>query len=355
MISELDLPVLTLKPKYQLIADGEEINGQVQGRIISLTLTDNRGFEADMLEIVLDDADRKLKLPKRGVKLGLHLGWSNAPLIYKGQYVVDEVSHSGPPDVLTLRARSADFRATLNTRREQSYHNNTVADIMLTIAKRNQLKAKVEQQIGAINIEHIDQTNESDGAFVSRLAKQIGAIVTVKDGLLLIMPKGKAQTVSGKALPAMTITRKMGDGHSFSLADRAAYTGVIASWLNTRKPKKQTRVNLKRKQKQGDYLVGEDGNVLVLARTYANKENAERAAKAAWEKLQRDTATLSIQLAIGRAELYPEMPVTVKGFKPEIDAAHWILARVTHSLNDSGFTSSLELEVKITDKEIDNG
>ncbi|MCX5574436.1 hypothetical protein OSH03_10735 [Enterobacter sp. E-TC7] len=79
-----------------------------------------------------------------------------------------------------------------------------------------------------------------------------------------------------KPLPVVTITRKDGDGHRFTLADRGAYTGVIASWLHTREPKKKEVTKVKRRRrkktakpkepeaKQGDYLVGTDENVLVL-------------------------------------------------------------------------------------------
>ncbi|SUC27176.1 Phage protein D [Providencia rustigianii] len=58
---------------------------------------------------------------------------------------------------------------------------------------------------------------------------------------------------------------------------------------------------------------------------------------------------VSIQLARGRADLYPEMPIIVRGFKPEIDNAEWTLTRVVHSLNDSGYMSALELEVRVSD------
>lgn len=33
---------------------------------MSLTLTDNRGFEADQLDLELDDADGQIVLPRRG-------------------------------------------------------------------------------------------------------------------------------------------------------------------------------------------------------------------------------------------------------------------------------------------------
>jgi phage protein D len=60
--------------------------------------------------------------------------------------------------------------------------------------------------------------------------------------------------------------------------------------------------------------------VLVLNRTYANRSNAERAAKMNWERLQRGVASFSLQLAEGRADLYTECP-KVTGFKQPIDDA----------------------------------
>lgn len=92
---------------------------------------------------------------------------------------------------------------------------------------------------------------------------------------------------------------------------------------------------------------------MVLSHTYASKTNAERAAKAAWEKIQRGVASFSITLAKGRADLFPELPVKVSGFKPEIDEAYWTLVTVSHSLNNSGFTTSLELEVKSSEIDMD--
>ncbi|MGC6017130.1 phage late control D family protein [Providencia rettgeri] len=354
-----------LTPAFALAAGGENINSLIQGRLMSLTMTDNRGFEADQLDIELDDSDGQLALPKRGETLSLHLGWKNEPLIYKGTFTVDEVEHSGVPDKLMIRGRSADFRDTLNVKREQSYHQKSLGDIVRTLAERNKLKAVIDEKLDKIKLAHIDQTNESDGSFLTRVAKSEGAIVAVKNGNLLFMKQGQGLTATGQPIQTMHITRSVGDGHRFSLADRGAYTGVIANWLDTREPKKKKTVTVKRKrkskqpakpakpkEKQGEYLAGEQGNVLTLSHTYATKENAARAAKANWEKIQRGVASFSIQLAVGRADLYPEMPVTVSGFKPEIDNADWTLTRVVHSLNDSGFTTALELEVKISDLDI---
>lgn len=133
----------------------------------------------------------------------------------------------------------------------------------------------------------------------------------------------------------------------------------------TREPAKNESTTVKRKRrtkkqkkepeaKQGDYLVGTDENVLVLNRTYANRSNAERAAKMQWERLQRGVASFSLQLAEGRADLYTEMPVKVSGFKQPIDDAEWTITTLTHTVSpDNGFTTSLELEVRIDDFEME--
>ncbi|ASD69184.1 hypothetical protein [Pseudoalteromonas piscicida] len=65
-----------------------------------------------------------------------------------------------------------------------------------------------------------------------------------------------------------------------------------------------------------------------------------------WECIQRGIATFSLILAEGNSTLFPEIPITVSGFKSQVDNSNWILVQVTHSLSSAGYTSSLELEIK---------
>ncbi len=483
------------QPAFSLEINNTDISGKIQSRLMSLTLTDNRGLESDQLDIELDDADGMLKLPRRGDILTLGLGWHGHSLTPKGTFVVDEIEHTGAPDRLTIRARSADFRGDLNVKREMSYHKQTLENIVSTVAARNKLQFKISDELKNITM-HIDQTNESDVSFLTRIAKQEGAVASVKNGELLFIRQGQNKTASGQDIQRVTITRESGDSHRFSLSDREAYTGVVAQWQDTRiatkqtvklsrvesksgeveivveyhsgekkslgkeipqkssrsspnpnvkapatkktfllfkkkkdhknaparsvnlaKPVKPAGVSLEKKggvsltkknhktkgkskpayiekgqkererqrkndhnghidikgslsakehkettteshkttatqQESGNYMAGSQENVLTLSRIYANKENAERAAKAAWETIQRGAAQFSITLAKGRADIYPETPIQLKGFKPDIDGTNWTIVKVTHNLNDSGFTTSLDLEIKIDDIEI---
>ncbi|HEM6615346.1 TPA: phage late control D family protein [Yersinia enterocolitica] len=366
-----------IAPAFMLTLDKQDISQNISARLLSLTLTDNRGFETDQLDIELDDSDGQLMMPLRGAVLTLYLGWQGSALIHKGSFTVDEVEHRGAPDTVTIRARSADFRGTLNSRREGSWHDTTLGAIVEAIATRNKLIASVAPALASIKIPHIDQSQESDAKFLTRLAELNGGEVSVKAGKLLFLIAGRGVTASGQPIPQVTLTRSDGDQHQFAIADRGAYTGVIAKWLHTKDPKPQKqRVKLQRKPKEqhlralqhpkmkpvakkkttkeqeareGEYMVGEADNTFTLTTTFASKAQAIRAAQAKWDKLQRGVAEFSITLAIGRPELYPETPVKVKGFKSVIDNQPWIITKVIHSLNNSGYTTNLELEVLLSD------
>lgn len=344
-------------PAYQVLVDGQDISAAIRPRLISLNISDNRGFEVDTIELSLDDTDGKLALPRRGALLQALIGWQGSALVDKGTYTIDEIEHGGAPDVLTIRGKSADLRGDMNKLRERSWRDETIDSLVSQLAARYDLTPSVGASFKGQLIDHIDQTNESDLAFLTRLADQWDAIATVKSGRLLFIKAGQATTASGQPLPAVSLTRQDGDQHRFSVADRNAYTGVVAYWQDTQGAQKK-QIAVKRKQReqepgikvdkeQRELLVGDSDNVKYLRHVYANEGNAKRAARAEWERLQRGIAEFSINLGIGRPELYPEQPASVSGFKPDIDSAPWLLTQVVHELSNSGYTNSLQLEVRL--------
>lgn len=322
------------KPAYRLIVAGKDISDTVEARLISLSLTDNRGFEADQLDITLDDHDGALAIPRRGAEIRLWLGWAGEGLVDKGSFKVDETEHAGTPDTLTIRARSADVSDKLGQKKSRSWHKKTVGQIVTTIAKAHGLMPQIGPAITGRQISHIDQTDESDANFLTRLGQRYDCIATVKNGRLLFAPAGQATSTSGKPLPAVTLQREDGDQHRYSLADRDSYSGVKAYW-NSRKHAKRHEVK-----------VGSGDNLKALRTTYHNEDEARRAAKAELARLQRGSATFSLTLARGRADLIPELPVTASGWKPEIDGTAWLIAKLSHNVASGGFTTAIEMEVK---------
>ncbi len=354
------------RPAYRLTHDGQDLTARFQGRLTSLTLIDNRGFEADQLDIELDDTDGMLALPEKGVRLQLALGWEDTGLVDKGSYKVDEIEHTGPPDRLTIRARSADLASDMTTRKERSFRNQTIGDLVRAIASKNELVTVIAAKLADVVIEHLDQTGESDANLLTRLAKDYDAIATVKQGKLLFIQAGAALSASGVPLPTVTITRASGDTHNFLIADRENYNGVKAYYQDTRRAmkgevvidasnavveKEKPVAPREKAQSQPVTASPNPDNVKVLRHTYATKSNAERAARAEWARIQRGVATFSITLARGRPDLFPELPANVRGWKSQIDNTGWAIAKVTHNLSERGYTTGLELQLRPDESE----
>ncbi len=364
---------LTVRPNPKKSTGGtKDITTLLSQRLMNLTLTDSRGFEADQLDFTLDDTDGLLELPSRGAILSLGLGWKGEALTFKGEYTVDEVEHSGAPDCVTIRARSADLRGSLMNRHERSFHKTTLGKIVQQIADENQLQAMVGEEYKNLEIKHIDQTDESSISFLTRLAEEHDAIATVKNGRLLFIKSGKSTTASGQKLPEFIITRQAGDSHRFAIAEGDNYKAVKAYWHDTatgkrgeviidensevKKVNKTTKKGkISKKQntviQQNKPVESDNDQIKTLRHTYATQQTALNACKRHFEKLQRGVATFSLNLAEGNAELIPEVTVNVVGFKTEIDSNAWIVTQVTHSLSaDSGFTTAIECELKVTEE-----
>ncbi len=329
MSTQPDYPI----PAWRVVLDGKDLTDKLSPRLIDLTLTECRDGEADQLDLVIHDHDGRMAIPKRGVTLTVAIGWRDTGLIDKGTFRVDEVEHSGTPDIITIRARSADMTQKIRTRRERSWHDVTLGKILRGLAGEHGLKAQIAPALANIPIPHLDQTGESDVHLLHRLGKQFDAVATVKGGTLIFAPIGSGTTANGTPLPQARITRQSGDGHRWGAADRESYTGVVAAWSDKRGAKKRT------------VTVGDAQNCKRLKGCYASEAEAQQAARAEWGRVQRGKSTFSLRLALGRADLYPEQRVSVKGFKPEIDGTTWLIEKTTHTLTGSGgFTTQVEME-----------
>jgi len=330
-------------PAFRLSVDGLDIAQKISPRLMSMELTDNRGVEADQLTITLSDHDGLLIIPPKGAVLRLWLGWSDTGLVDKGTYTVDETEHSGAPDVLSIRARSADLRKGLKIKRERSWSNTTLGDVLGDIAIGNGLTATIARALKGLSILQLDQANESDANLISRLAEEFDAVASVKAGCLLCLPAGGGKSASGMVLPHITLTRADGDQHRYLQADRDSYDGVRAYYYDVNSAKKQ------------EAIAGGGDNLKDLRHTYSDQQSALRAARAEFRRLQRGSATLSYNLAMGRPDLIPELTYTLQGVKEEIDEIIWYGGNVQHSLSaDGGYTVSLELESKLPEDNVED-
>lgn len=329
------------RPICKVVVNGNDITSLLVGgpmpRLVSIELTDNRGLEADQLDITLSDHDGRLAIPPRGATVRLWLGWDDTGLVDKGSFTVDETEHSGAPDILSIRARSADLRGGLKTKKERSFDATTLGTVIGAIATAQGLTPVVSAVLAGIELLHLDQANESDANLLSRLGREHDAIATVKADRLLFLPTGKATTASGLSLPHVTLTRADGDQHRFLQADRDAYTGVKAYYYEVNSAEKK------------EAIAGGGENIKELRHSFTDQTSALQAARAEWNRLQRGTATLSYTLARGRPELTPDQTYSLTGIKAEIAAIIWLGGNLRHSFTSDSLTTSMELESQLPD------
>lgn len=325
-------------PIFRVEVDGVDISPQMATRLMSLNIKDNRGLVVDTVDIELDDSDGLLNIPPKGAIIQVWLGWSNTGLFDKGKYKVDSTSHRGTPDVLSISAMANDVSEGLKQKRERSWSDKTIQEIFEKVGAEYELKVIVHEKFASKMIKYIAQ-NESDANLITRIADENDAIATVKNGHLILLPRGASQTVSGLALPRVQITRNKGDQHNYTNGTGTDnITGVKAYYYTENKAKKL------------HVVVGDnDDNTKEIRYVHRDKTTAELAANAEYNRCKRSAQKLTYSLAVGDPTLIPEQEFEFSGLKPEIDDIVWLGTNVTHTLNDNGFTTSIELEVQLPD------
>ena len=363
-----------LTPVAKLSINGKPFNTDALSRIISISLTDKCGFEADELTASLSDHDGKLDLPPKSAEITIALGYIETGIVDKGSYKITEVSWSGAPDTLHITAQSADTSDRFSEAKEKSWHKTSLKEIIESIAAANGYTPIIGKAYQDEKIDHIDQSNESDAAFLSRLAERYDAIATVKHGRLLFVSSGEATTAGGQPLPTIRITRNSGDQYAFRYSNTESYNAVRAYYIDKQTGKKHevvitednydpvkktvtTTKKYKTKRKDGKThktttkevteikQVDTAGKkIKTLRHTYQTPKTAATGARAAYKKLKRGAMEFDISLAIGRPDVAPESPVTLQGFKPEIDAEKWVGKETVHTLDSNGLTTAVKLQ-----------
>jgi phage protein D len=320
-----------MKPTFRIVADGRDISALFNDRLLMLRTSDKPGMESDEFELRIDDRDQAVALPSRGASIEVYLGYSGQALTRLGRYTVDEVELSGPPDSLVIRGKASDMRGSGKTTRSGSWENVPLQQIVGDIAARNGWQPACSV---ATKVPRVDQFNESDFNFITRLAKQYDCTAKVGDGKLLVLPRQGGQSASGKALGMVTISRHDVSRYQFRLGDKSTHKAV------------QTKHQDK---KSGTLQVVDLGNdeapdglppVHTDRHIYPNKSAAQQAAKSRLAAFNRSTAGVRLEMA-GRTDLFAERMISAQGFKPGLDG-EYLVDSVEQVFTQSGWTTTAE-------------
>ncbi|MBH3365068.1 phage late control D family protein [Pseudomonas sp. URMO17WK12:I11] len=320
-----------MKPQFRIVADGRDITALINDRLLLLRTLDKPGMDSDEFELRVDDRDQAVTLPKRGANIEAFMGYEGQALARLGSYRVDQVEVTGPPDTITLRGKASDMRGSGKTTRSGSWENVPLAQIVSDLAARNGWKPGCTVQT---KVARVDQRNESDFNFITRLARQYDCTAKVGDGQLLVMPRQGGSTPGGKAFGAVTIQRSDVNRYSFRLGDRTTQKAVKTQHQD---------------KKTGALRVVELGNdeapeglpaVHTDRHIYPDKGAAEQAAKARLAAFNRSTAGVRLEM-LGRTDLFAERSINAQGFKSGLDG-EYLVDSVEQVFMPSGWSTTVE-------------
>ncbi len=321
-----------MKPIYSITLGTGASVVAIEGRLVSIEITDQPGVVSDDLRLVIDNQDNRIEPPRRGVQLRVALGFEETGLIDRGSFTVDWTRTAGPVRTLEIRAAAIDLRTAAKAPKTREWKDTTLGQIVKTIATENDLKPRVATELAKIAYEHLSQTGESDLHFLTRLALEIGAIAKVADGNLVVAWRGRGETVSGEKLPVIALGYSDFTEWQASDGERDRYESCTAYWHDKRAAKRQ------------EVHVGDGEPSYKMRRTFPDKEIATRAASAELRRLNRSTGRFTGSLAIARVDLSAEQIILPNGLGAAEDR-RWITTSVTHRL-DGALTTEFEAELE---------
>lgn len=330
-----------MTPIFRLRADAADITANILPCLISLTLTDNAGDQADTLTLVLADKGRATVVPQPDTILKLALGYKGGVLRDMGSYAVDEVKWSDPPPQFSLTARSVAHSdqgtpaklPPMQTKKTRSWEAGTrLADMVAKIAEEHALTHLVGASLQPIVLPHTDQTGETDLNLLSRLVTERGGWVKVVHNTLVLVTVADAKEAA-KIAPVSSAPRplEIGPGQytriDWTNKKRQHFRRVIATY-------RDIEAATDRQIIAGD--TDPNAPTDILRKPYPDEQTAAIAATARLEQVAREGASMNVTLP-APTDMSPsaDAPVIIKNIFPQING-QWMPKTVTWTLSRSG-------------------
>lgn len=297
-------------------------------RLIQWEHIDVSGIESDQIKLLID-LEGLEGLPSLGGRIGLQVGYKESGLVDKGVFVITQRTPSLYPQQLSLIAMSAPFSEHDDTgfkqRRWASYGPTTLGALFRELTMRHGFSPRVAPVLDKQKIEHIDQSNETDMGFLTRIAKMYGAVTKPVNGLYVLASGGQVTSISGKSLTevslSVTTDNRPGDQGFISAvideAVRSKYNGCQATWWDAVAAKERT-VHVGTKPFK------------TLPRRCQNEDQAKAAAEGELRRLERDAFKLTISCP-GHPDLAAEGVIRLDASWPGIMQGRWSIKKLTAS------------------------
>jgi phage protein D len=326
-----------------LLGGGVAVNamGFGKGALLSITIQDNEGKKSDSCQLELD-AREYIPSPGKGSKLQVWLGYAETGVNYMGTFLIESWTKKGRPKTMTVSAKAAGLTTDIKAPKSRSYHETTVGEIVNKIAGKHGLSAVVDGSVASQKIGHIDQSNESDINFLTRLAGRVGANFKLADEKIIYNKAGSGQLPGGGNAPTFILTEEGMTDWDCTGSTRGEYSAVEAAYHNVKKGEREWVKNSGAGGGGGGGGGGKKGPTHRVRKLFKTKEEAESQANATKSSLARGGKVLGGSMP-GRTEVFAGAGAAAQGFDPDVDDAYTIKS-ATHTLNSNGLSTRISCE-----------
>ena len=319
-----------MTPRFSLSVAGQgDVTAVIGDRLLSITIKDSEGLDADSAELVMDDRRGAIELPREDVEIEVALGYEETEVMTMGRYVVDEREIKFPPRSLVLRARGIDLLGGLKTQRTRSWRDATLGGVVSDIARSYRLEARVESSLASMPVPRLDQLAESDMNLLMRLGRGYHAVAKPAGGKLLFVPKGLDRSVTGKSMPAPEIAPGDVSQGRCILAGRSKFESVRALWQDFETAMQRVET------------AGSGEPAYELRELYPDAAVARAAAEAKLATLASRERRLTLSFARGRPEIMCGTRLDLARFGTGMDGS-WSVQRATHRLSRKAYLTQIE-------------
>lgn len=312
----------------------------INSRLIDWELTDAAGIESDQLKLTVN-TEGVDTLPTAGAKIGIKIGYKETGLVDKGEFIISRRTPNLFPARLLIVATAAPFtpadEAGFRARRSASHGPTTLGGLFRELTSKYGFSPRVAPELALLKIEHVDQSNETDMAFLTRLAKQYDAVTKPVNELYVLARRGQVKSLSGKILPdvTLTVTKDNRPGsQAFIMASidddaRVKFKGCKTTWWDGQSGKECI------------VEVGAEPFKKVRQR-YQGEAEAKAAAEGESRKMEREAVKFRIDCP-GNPALAAEGLILCDASWPGFMQGRWSADKVVHSgSRQQSFRSSVE-------------
>jgi len=177
----------------EVVYDSKDISADLAPYLLGTTYIDNKGGKADEVSLELQDREGLWRgdwLPGTGdtVEVRIHADeWGEGGgSLFCGTFTVDKLGLSGPPSKVTLGGVSVPTGlAARKTKRSRAWESATLATIAADVAASARMTLVWDAPDGEV-IDRVDQSSETDLAFLGRMCDAYNLALKVTDGQLVV-------------------------------------------------------------------------------------------------------------------------------------------------------------------------